>query len=807
VNHNDANDHNIIVSRDHFSPEVLGFIDFGDLHYGPRINDLAICLAYAIMRKPDPVGAAAEIIRGYHEVSPLLENELMYLLTLIKSRLVITITMAAIREREDPGNAYWQVSAADARTLLSKLCAYPAQLAMCRFRHACGMEPSPDAVLLKTWLAQQKGTFFPLTGMDLKAKDIEVFDLSVGSLVVGGFNQIENIEDLTWKVFKHLAAAGVKAGIGRYNEPRAVYTTPDYATPGNNGPEMRTIHIGIDIFLKPGSPLYAPLEGIVFAIVNDEGDKQYGPLVIIEHNPEPDLTFYTLYGHNSLNTLGLLYPGAPVERGQQIAFVGDYPENGNWVPHSHFQIITDMLGHTDDFPGVALASQREVWLSLCPDPNLILGIANPNLYVQTTSIEEMLQHRLNALGPNLSISHQRPLHVVRGWKSNLYAADATCFLDTRNNIAHVGHEHPRIVKAGQNQMAVLNTNTRYMHMLRLELADRLLESLPDNLTNIYFVNSGSEANDLALRMARYHTGSTETLVMDQAYHGATAACLEVSSYKFGDGGGAGSRGHIHVLPHLRSIDVTSTGQAIEFAKSVNPKNLPMTFIHETLPGCGGQIVPPEKYFTAIYDVIRQNGGICIADEVQTGMGRVGEAFWSFELFGVQADIVTIGKPLGNGHPVAAVAVSREIARSYDDGPEFFSSFGGNPVSCAIALEVLNVIRDEDLQSYAADTGKYWMQAIQKMAEDHSVIHEVRGFGLFFGIEFSLLTKQAGVSLVCDYIRNRFLDHHILTSFDGPHKNVMIIKPPLCIKNEEVDYFMEVLERVLGEDVVTRSYVQ
>jgi len=663
------------------------------------------------------------------------------------------------------------------------------------------MEPSPDAESLIAWLAEHKGNFFPVTGTDLNAEAIDVLDWSVGNQAMGGFDDIADVARSTRNVFERMAAADKTVGIGRYNEPRAVYTTPKYSVPGNNGPEMRTIHIGIDIFLKPGSPLYAPLEGKVFAIVHDEGDKEYGPLVILEHHPKPDLTFYTLYGHNSIDTLQLLDPGAHVDRGQQIAIVGNYPENGNWVPHSHFQIITNMLGYTDDFPGVALASQREVWLSLCPDPNLILGIQDSRLQVHEASLEEMLQHRLKVLGPNLSIAHQIPMHFVRGWKCRLYTTDGTAFLDTRNNIAHVGHEHSRVVRAGMDQMAVLNTNTRYLHALRLELADRLLDLLPDNIAHIYFVNSGSEANDLALRMARTHVGRDETLVMDQAYHGITTACQEVSPYKFDGVGGAGGQEHIHVLPHLQSINETSTTQAVKFARSVNPSALPMTFIHEVLPGCAGQIVPPQDYFNALYKLIQGSGGICIADEVQTGLARVGEAFWSFEIFGIEPDIVTIGKPLGNGHPVAAVAVSNAIARSFDNGMEFFNSFGGNPVSCAIALEVLKVIHDENLRDHAAEIGNYWMHTVRKLAKNHPIIREVRGYGLFFGIEFGLQKGQAGIAVACDYIQKRMLDHRILTSIGGPKGNVMKIKPPMCISRDEVDWFMTILEKVLKEDAV------
>jgi len=568
--------------------------------------------------------------------------------------------------------------------------------------------------------------------------------------------------------------------------------------PGFHTDEARTIHIGLDLFVPAGTPLYAPLDGIVHTIADNDRPKEYGPMLILQHDVEPGITFYTLYGHNSKSSLALMSKGDKVNRGQLIAYVGDQHENGHWVPHLHFQIMTDTLDYVNDFPGVAAPSKKDIWLSLCPDPNLIFRMGYPQMNAVIPDKEHLVSQRERLFGPNLSVSHKEPLHIVRGRGTNLYDSEARAYLDTRNNISHCGHEHPRIVDAGQRQMAVLNTNTRYLHALRLQLAEELLETMPDNIDCIYFVNSGSEANDLALRMAYHITGTNNTLVMDNGYHGHTGLSLDVSHYKFSGPGGFTTKHHIKVLPPVSA----GSAKAVDCMAS-DPFEGPFTFIHESLPSCAGQIFPPDDYFKGIYTHVKDSNGICIADEVQTGLGRIGTHFWAFQRYGLTPDIITVGKPLGNGHPVAAVAVSREVAEAFDNGMEFFSSFGGNPVSCAIALEVLHVIREEKMMEHGRDTGEYLLGHLRRIAERHSCVVDIRGSGFYVGLEFDPELACQG-QVISTYVENRMIDHQILTSFDGPRHNVMKIKPPMCMTRDEVDRFIINLEKILMEDPVAKA---
>ncbi|MDX1406844.1 MAG: aminotransferase class III-fold pyridoxal phosphate-dependent enzyme, partial [Saprospiraceae bacterium] len=757
-----------------------------------------------MMGKVDPVGAACAVIRGFCTTMVPAEEEISALFDLIVARLLISVTKAKQRRGRDPDNAYWQISVQSAWALLAFLKQQSDYLVTCHFRHACGLEPCIRASGVRNWLRSHFNELHPITGVALTDLPVTVFDWSVGSADLGDFADMADVAASTRRVFERMTREGASVGIGRYNEPRPVYTTPEYAVPANDGHFMRTIHIGLDVFMPAGTPLFAPLDGVVEVIVNNQGDKEYGPLLIVIHDVDKDIVFYTLYGHLSLATLDRWRPGDQVRKGQQIAEIGPFPENGNWVPHVHFQVLTDLLGYTDDYPGVAAPEHRAVWMSLCPDPNLMLDIHHPELAFETPDTEQLLRERTQHIGPNVRVSYRCPLHIVRGWKTRLFDAEGRSFLDTRNNIAHVGHEHPRLTRAASAQIALLNTNTRYLHDRRIACAEALLATLPTHLRYIYFVNSGSEANDLALRMARTYTGQETVVVLDQAYHGHTRAVLDVSPYKFNGPGGSGCPKHTVVLPvpdPFRAHGAPLTQQALDLLHHHPGPAAPMTLIHEALPSCAGQLVPPADYFRALYHLVHQQGGVCIADEVQTGLGRAGSAMWAFELFDIAPDIVTIGKPLGNGHPVAAVAVSEPVARAFDNGMEYFNSFGGNPVSCVIAHEVLRIVDDEGLQKHAQLLGTAWMEELKSLQEMHPVLGDVRGHGLFIGIEFCHPGTRQPAPDKASYVVQRMLDHRILTSLDGPDENVMKIKPPLSITRDEVTYFMEALHKVMGENVM------
>ena len=307
-------------------------------------------------------------------------------------------------------------------------------------------------------------------------------------------------------------------------------------------------------------------------------------------------------------------------------------------------------------------------------------------------------------------------------------------------------------------MALLNTNTRYLHESINDFTEALLATLPPELCVVHFVNSGSEANELALRMAYNYTSQKDIIAIASGYHGNTNACISASSYKFDGKGGNGKPNETHIipLPDMYRGRYRGPDSGSEYAAHVDTiiqqlgsqDKRPACFIHESIISCGGQIVLPQGFLHKVYRSIRTVGGLCIADEVQTGCGRVGSHWWAFELHGVVPDIVTIGKPLGNGHPVAAVVCTRAVAESFANGMEFFNTFGGNPVSCVIGHEVIKVVREEGLMENANKTGHEILAGLKMLQQEFPVIGDIRGNGLFLGFELTNdnllpLEKQIG----------------------------------------------------------------
>jgi 4-aminobutyrate aminotransferase-like enzyme/Ser/Thr protein kinase RdoA (MazF antagonist) len=426
-------------------------------------------------------------------------------------------------------------------------------------------------------------------------------------------------------------------------------------------------------------------------------------------------------------------------------------------------------------------------------------------------IDVLLEKRERHISRSLSIAYHEPLKIVRGSGQYLYDHRGRPFLDLVNNVCHVGHCHPRVVEAGQRQMARLNTNTRYLYDGLTEYAERLCAALPEPLDTCFFVNSGSEANELALRLAMIHTGRRDILVVDGAYHGNTARLVEISPYKFmGSGGSGRAAPGVHVVPmpdgyrgmHRGHGRITGIAYGDEVGRVITEANAPVAgFIVEPILSCGGQIILPEGYLETAFGHVRKAGGVCIADEVQIGFGRVGTHFWGFELQGVVPDIVVMGKPIGNGHPMAAVVTTRAIAESFATGMEYFSTFGGNPVSCAIGLAVLDVILDERLQEHALEVGTRIKDGLRSLMTAHPLIGEVRGAGLFIGVELvrDRVTLEPAAQ-EADELVNRMAVRGMLLSTDGPLHNVIKIKPPMVLTADDVDMFV----RALGDELTAMT---
>jgi 4-aminobutyrate aminotransferase-like enzyme len=473
-----------------------------------------------------------------------------------------------------------------------------------------------------------------------------------------------------------------------------------------------------------------------------------------------------------------------------------------------------MLGRKGDFPGVISENQRAVWLSICPDPNLILKIPEESFPEESLTEDEILNLREQMIGPSLSISYKKPLNIVRGYKQYLYNQSGRPFLDCVNNVCHVGHCHPTVVKALLEQAAVLNTNTRYLHDKLVKYAQRLCATLPEPLSVCFFVNSGSEANELALRLARTHTKQRDLIVVDNAYHGNTGTLVDISPYKFDGPGGEGPPIYVHkvTMPDIfrgpYKADDTDAGKKYAYdvkkivQKIQNEVKGVAAFICEPIMSCAGQIVYPKNYLQEAFRYVREAGGVCIVDEVQVGFGRVGTHFWGFQTQNVIPDIVTMGKPMGNGHPLAAVVTTPEIANSFNTGMEWFNTFGGNPVSCAVGLAVLDVIENEKLQENAFTVGNYLKDKLKKLMDKHHIIGDVRGLGLFIGVELVLNRETLEPApKQTYYVVERMKEHGVLLSRDGPKKcpSTIKIKPPLVFTKENADFLVDTLDKVLAED--------
>ena len=814
VIHSDANDHNVIVDgTDPYARRVTSVVDFGDMQRTWTVNEVAVAAAYAMLDKPDSLAAAAPIVEGYHAARPLTVAEIEAIYPLICLRLAVSVVNSAYQRRVEPANAYLTISERPAWDLLHRLARTPARLAHYMFRGACALEPCPSTPAVTEWIRAQSSAVGALLDPDARASRRVVCDLGVGSPAAGTPAVWGDVEAFSRDIRALMAAAGARVGIGRYAEVRGVYTSDAFSKEGNDGPASRTLHLGVDLFVEPGTAVLAPLDGVVCSVADNAGPLDYGPTVILEHEAGTGgPRFFTLYGHLSRASIQPLSPGSRVSAGDRIARVGVAQENGGWPPHLHFQLITDLLGSRGDFPGVADPAERRVWTSLSPDPNLVTRFPEGVTAPPARTGDDILTDRRERIGPSLSVAYRRPLRIVRGWMQHLFDADGRAYLDAVNNVAHVGHCHPRVVEAGERQMALLNTNTRYLNELLVEYAERLCATLPDPLCVCYFVNSGSEANELALRLARAFTGSRETIVVDSAYHGNTNAAVEISPYKFAGPGGSGAPRHVHVVPapdgyrglyRGGGVDVGSryAGHVAGAVDRIGRAGGRVgAFAAESILSCAGQIVLPAGYLRAAYAHVRAAGGVCIADEVQTGFGRAGTRFWAFETQGVVPDIVTMGKPIGNGHPLGAVVTTRELGRAFDNGMEYFNTYGGNPVSCAIGLAVLDVIRDENLQSRADRVGTYLTARLRSLMAAHPIIGDARGLGLFIGVELVRdreTLEPAGAE--ADLVANRMRDHGILVSTDGPFHNVIKIKPPLCFSEADADRLVATLDGVLGED--------
>jgi 4-aminobutyrate aminotransferase-like enzyme/Ser/Thr protein kinase RdoA (MazF antagonist) len=808
VIHGDANDNNLLVDGA-VGRRITGLIDFGDAIHSATIGELAVACAYAILDQAAPIDVAGRIAAAYHHAHPLQSDELDLLFDLIAMRLVTSVTLSASRRERVKGNAYLNISEAPAWAMLERMRVMDPALATGILRHACGFEAAPGARAVITWIAKHRDALRPVldrTTALLTKAGVPFGDPAHPIAKASAARQPEEAERL-WRSI--VDKDGIELGIGPWGEERPVYSSDAFRSVFAPD-QRRSLHLGLDLFVPAGSNVRTPIDGVVVDLFETDVALDYGHAVLLKHEPE-GLAFYSLWGHLSAQTVQDRKVDEKLKAGEVIGQLGDTHENGNWQPHVHIQLISYQPERAGDVIGAGEPGYRDMWRELFPDPVHFAGLPLETLRAAGKSKDDLLTTRKSKLIRNLSISYRRPLKIVRGEGVWLIDETGRAYLDCYNNVAQLGHSNAEIVETMVRQAAMLNTNTRYLHDNIIAYAEALTATLPAKLKVAAFCCTGSEANDLALRMARTHTRAKDVITLDWAYHGHTQALIDISPYKYKRKGGKGRPDTTWEAPlpdayrapedwPKSEIGRRYAQPVAEIASTVAKEGRGLAaFIAESLPSSAGQIVLPDGYLQAAHAAARAAGAVVIADEVQIGFGRVGSHLWAFETQGATPDIITMGKPIGNGHPMAALVTSEEIAESFANGMEYFNTFGGNPVSCAVGLKVLEIIERDRLLRNASAIGAELLTRMRALMDQHEVIGDVRGVGLMLGIDLvkdrrskEPATERAG------RVVERCRELGVLMGTDGPYDNVIKLRPALIFSQANADHLMQVLKQAFAD---------
>ncbi len=801
--HNDVNDYNIIVDGSLTdAAHVTGIIDLGDMCSAPRVCDIAIAGAYMVLDHPDPEAALACVVRGYHDAYPLTAAEIDLIWPLLRLRLAVSVVNSTLMAIDNPDDPYVVISQTPAWAFLENALVND-ELISARLRTACNLPITDKSPQIMAWLEKERGNFAQIMGQNLS-------DVPMGSLSVENATIPQNPFNMTSHEAAEIDAKGA-VWLGYYAEPRLIYTDKAFFKGAWKASNRRTVHLGVDAFAPAGTPIHAPQDATVEFTDYRAGHLDYGGMVILRHETPAGHNFYTLYGHLDQASFSHLKIGQTLSKNDVFASLGDITQNGGWAPHLHFQLALSTNGMGDDWAGVADPDEMYLWGALCPNPAALLNLPDSKTAYQQTVKSDILAARKVKFGDNLKLTYADPVMFLRGWKHHLFDEWGRPYLDSYNNVPHVGHAHPRIAAVAVDQLKRMNANTRYLHPAQIAFAGKIISKLPDPLNVCFFVNSGSEANELALRLARAHTGGKDMITPNHGYHGNTTGAIDISAYKFNAKGGIGQPDWVHLVDvaddYRGQFGREDPDRAQKYAALVddaigaiaNGGGKLAGFIAETFPSVGGQIIPPNGYLADVYKHIRAAGGVCIADEVQTGLGRLGQYYFGFEQQGALPDIVVLGKPIGNGHPIGVVVTTRAIADSFANEPEYFSTFGGSNLSCRIGKEVLDIVDDENLMENARNMGDVLLNGLRALQSIYDNVGDVRGYGLFIGVD--LVTdsiSRSPATHIADYVKNRMRENRILMGTEGPFDNILKIRPPLTIEADDIDMILRVLDQVLEE---------
>ena len=560
-------------------------------------------------------------------------------------------------------------------------------------------------------------------------------------------------------------AAGARVAVTRFGEPRLTRARPLSPT------AVDLVRLGVDLRLAEPADVHAPWDGELHHTDRGVELRSHGLSLVVDGVvPEPE---------------------GPVTRGTLIARADD----GFAVQLRRSDVTVPDAVAADLLPG---------WRTLAADPSALLSGAAAFERVDPAAL---LARRDAVLAEVQEHYFTEPPVMVRGWREHLVDADGRVYLDMLNNVTAIGHGHPRLSAAVARQWQLINTNSRFHYPAIVEYAERLAALLPEPLDTVFLVNSGSEAVDLALRLARAATGRRDVLAVREAYHGWTDLSDAVSTSIADNPAALQTRpGWVHTVDAPNSFRGTYRGaesaryavDAVAEIDRLAAAGTPLgAFIAEPWFGNAGGIALPDGYLAAVYGAVRRHGGLAIADEVQVGFGRLGDWFWGFEQQNVVPDIVTIAKAIGNGHPLGAVITTRAVADAYRTQGYFFSSAGGSPVSSVVGLTVLDVLEDEGLQRNARDVGGHLRDRLAALGERHPLVGTVHGSGFYLGLEFvrdreSLEPATEETAAICSRLR----ELGVIVQPTGDHLNVLKIKPPMCLERASADAFVAALDHVL-----------
>jgi 4-aminobutyrate aminotransferase-like enzyme/Ser/Thr protein kinase RdoA (MazF antagonist) len=752
--HGDITGDNVVCSETGGLPD--GLIDFGDLMRSWTVAELAVTVATLLRHEGCEPATTLTAIRAFHAVRPLSPAEVDALWPLVVLRATVLVVSGIHQTSIDADNSYATSALDDEWRIFQRANDLPLDVMTAQIRHALGVgRPTPGIV----------GERPLVDGLD--PDDIVQLDLSAESDAMdGGVFLDPGCADALANAAIAAGAAAVVTTFGEAALTRSATLSP--VSPA-------TVATGVQMWPGTELTLTAPWPG---RLQSDAGS----------------LTLTGTPGTVAVH--GALTPAAPsgdVPAGVRLGTV-DGPV---WI---------DVSRHSERTPRFVRPEYAAGWLHRVSDPTALLGL--PPGTIATENGASLRQRRARSFAGVQEHYYRDPPRIERGWREHLIGTDGRSYLDMVNNVAVLGHGRPELADAVARQWRRLNTNSRFNYASVVALSERLAATLPDPLDTVFLVNSGSEADDLALRLAMAATGRHDVVAVAEAYHGWTYATDAISTSIADNPNALSTRPPwVHTVPspnayrgQYRGPDASRYApEAVQIIKGLAAQgHPPAAFICEPFYGNAGGMALPDGYLRAVYDAVRAGGGLAIADEVQVGYGRTGRWFWAFEQQGVVPDIVCVAKAMGNGQPLGAVITTRQIADAYRSCGYFFSSAGGSPVSCVVGLTVLDIIQRDGLQENAVVVGDHLKARINALAEDHPLIGTVHGSGLYMGVELvrdrdTLEPADTETAAICERMR----ELGVIVQPTGDRQNVLKMKPPMCITRESADFFVDMLERVLS----------